>query len=206
MQDPGDAEILRRIVAELAKQPVPKPWHAIELGCGEGAFARELHAAGFLCTAIDLVRDRRWHAEPGLRFAIADLRRLVMREASWTACTAIDVLQFLARQEVFATLERMWRALRPGGVLAVRCFGVSDPAHHVARQRGYLEIDRNSYRVPARDGFLTFLELDELTAWADRRGADILWDESGIIVDDHGPSGQHVHESVTLVLSRRTLE
>lgn len=94
----------------------------LEVGCGAGAFSRELAARAERVLALDLspemlriARARSAHL-PNLVFEQADAATRALPEARFDAIVSIATLHHLPLDE---TIEGWKRALRPGGTLLI---------------------------------------------------------------------------------------
>lgn len=95
---------------------------ALEVGCGAGAFSRLLARRCACVTGIDLspvmvrlARERSFDV-PNVTYRVEDAAESELSEASYDCVASIATLHHLPFEPM---LERMARALRPGGVLLV---------------------------------------------------------------------------------------
>jgi len=95
---------------------------ALDVGCGAGAFARELAVRVQFVDAIDrssemiAVARRRWAGLPNLRFVEGDFMEMDLPAQQYAFISCISVLHHMPFE---AALEKLRDALAPGGVLAV---------------------------------------------------------------------------------------
>jgi SAM-dependent methyltransferase len=95
---------------------------ALEIGCGTGAFARELARRAGCVLALDLspemirVARTREPRRENLEYRIADVARVELGRERFDCIASLATLHHL---EPYALLARMRDALRPGGLLLV---------------------------------------------------------------------------------------
>ena len=124
---PFERWLLERIASE-ATGPV------VEVGCGPGHVAADLHASGADARGLDLTPEMVEVARsrfPDVRYDVGDLRRLMRPEsaAGWGAVLAWYSLIHLAASELPAALESLVRPIAPGGLLVVALQAGDDVAH-----------------------------------------------------------------------------
>jgi SAM-dependent methyltransferase len=92
---------------------------ALDLGCGDGAVTTVLRAGGWPTVALDLSPDLAGAARrgTGAPVVVADALRLPVATGSLAAVASAFVLPHL--EDLPAALAQIYRALRPGGLLAV---------------------------------------------------------------------------------------
>ncbi|MFI1829828.1 class I SAM-dependent methyltransferase [Streptomyces sp. NPDC020412] len=115
---PGHHESLRRLLAELAPGS-----SVLDLGCGTGRpTARTLVDAGHHVLGVDIspvMVDIAARQVPGGSFVCADVRTFDLADGSYDAvCVYFSLLQ-MSRDEQTRLLNRVARALVPGGRLAI---------------------------------------------------------------------------------------
>lgn len=126
-------ERLRPVVDLLARVPLAKAAHILDVGCGAGASTAPLveHFAGAEVLGIDTspaMIDKARQTVPGARFEIAD-------GASFTSDTPFDLvfsnatLQWIPDHQ--RLLPHLMGLLAPGGVLAVQMPDTLDEPSHV---------------------------------------------------------------------------
>src|SRR5580700_8516460 len=127
--DPGDfdrrrAFLLERAAAAHARDERSR--RALDLGCGEGRFAAELHGAGFTVVAVDVAEEplRRARASyPALDFRLLPLEApWPLEDADFDVVWAGETIEHVA--DTAGWLSELRRVLRPGGSLLL-----STPAH-----------------------------------------------------------------------------
>jgi 2-polyprenyl-3-methyl-5-hydroxy-6-metoxy-1,4-benzoquinol methylase len=110
----------------------------LDFGSGVGSGALLFAAAGIHTTLADisstLLDFCRWRLERrGLEAGFLDLKQVELPEAHFDMILAMDVFEHLA--DPVDTAERLWRALKPGGLLFARIHAEEDPdrPHHIVR-------------------------------------------------------------------------
>jgi len=109
----------RRRLAERVARRLPARGRALDVGCGDGAFAALLRDAGFDATGCD--RDERCvelaRERHGIEVLPGDFEQLAIEPASLDLVGLVRVLEHLPRPS--RVLARAREALRPGGHLVV---------------------------------------------------------------------------------------
>lgn len=124
LRDELDAKPLDRALlstlAELAGERGEGP--IADVGCGPGHVTRFLAqrhpkviGLDLSPRMIDIARER----APDLRFAVADMLQLPVRDAAWAGAVALYSVIHLTAQERAAACRELARAVRPGGWLLV---------------------------------------------------------------------------------------
>jgi len=110
----------------------------LDFGSGVGSGALLFSAAGIDTTLADisstLLDFCRWRLERrALRARFLDLKQAELPEAGFDMILAMDVFEHLA--DPADTAERVWRALKPGGLLFARIHAEDDPdrPQHIVR-------------------------------------------------------------------------
>jgi len=112
--DDADRVLLRHAPREIDS--------ALEIGCGTGSFTRKIAARARRVLAVDLspemvrVARERCRGLEHVEFRIADAAALEPGDGAFDCVASIAALHHLPAEE---TLEKLARALRPGGVLLV---------------------------------------------------------------------------------------
>jgi SAM-dependent methyltransferase len=141
---------------------LPPPGRAtLDLGCGEGRFARALAAEGHRVTGVDVAPElielaRR--ADPGGAYAVADAEELPFDEGAFDLVVAFNVLSCVGNLE--QAVAEAARVLAAGGRL---CASVVHPLYTSGRREGdgwlverYAEERLHTERVRRGEAELTF--------------------------------------------------
>jgi SAM-dependent methyltransferase len=149
---------------EILLRALPQPCRrALDVGCGHGRFARRLAESVIQVDALDRV-DLGVDGPPNVRFIQADFLRHPIEHEAYDFVCAIASLHHLPLTDA---IERMKKALRPGGVLGViglfrdgsaTDFLWSAAAFPISR---YLRLTRGraGNRAPLRDPSMTLPEI-----------------------------------------------
>lgn len=103
---------------------------ALDVGCGDGLFARKLSRIVGHVTAIDIdeasiKRARQQNSSDGIEYILDDFFTYKFDAASFDVIVSVSVLHHM---DTAAALERMRYLLRPGGTLAVlACYRMKYP-------------------------------------------------------------------------------
>jgi cyclopropane fatty-acyl-phospholipid synthase-like methyltransferase len=164
---------------------------ALDLGCGDGAFARALASRGVRCLAVD--RNAIDSAD-GVSFVESDLRVFEPELGAFDLVVLKNVLQFFAVDDKRTLFRRACAALTPGGLLLVEAFTVDDPSHEALQRDGV-----------SKSGVLSVFERGELRAWAEEDGTLVLDYGEVVAEEDHPPHGRHRH-GIAFLAARRVRE
>jgi ubiquinone/menaquinone biosynthesis C-methylase UbiE len=163
---------------------LPPPGRAtLDLGCGEGRFARALAAEGHRVTGVDvspeLVELAR-HADAAGTYLVADAEGLPFPDSAFDLVVAFNVLSCVGNLERAVT--EAGRVLEPGGRL---CLSVVHPVYTAGRAEdgswvvdaGYAEERLHTERVRRGDAELTFANvhrsLGSYTGALERNGLEL---------------------------------
>lgn len=109
-------------LAKLIREhfPADRASTILDLGCGEGAFLRELRRSGYTDLAgvdrsPEQVAEAARQGEPSVRLGDVLVDAAALADASHDVIISFDVLEHLRRDEVLTLAEDVRRALRPGG-------------------------------------------------------------------------------------------
>jgi len=142
---------------------LPPPGRAtLDLGCGEGRFARALAAEGHRVTGADVSPDLvelARAADADGTYVVADAEALPFPDSSFDLVVAFNVLSCVANLE--RAVSEATRVLEPGGRL---CLSAVHPVYTAGRaegsdwvvEGGYLEERLHTERVRRGDAELTF--------------------------------------------------
>ena len=150
-KDEAPSGSLRTFLARL-----PAGGRVLDLGCGPGTWARHMLQAGFEVDAIDGSQGMVDEASriPGLnvrRAMFDDIEAASLYDGIWANFSLLHI----PRTELPGVLDRLTRALRPGGML------------HIGLKEGQGEA-RDSL-----DRFYTYYTVEEITALLASRGFSI---------------------------------
>ncbi|MEV7914338.1 MULTISPECIES: class I SAM-dependent methyltransferase [Streptomyces] len=164
---------LERLLADLAPGS-----RVLDVGSGTGRpTARTLADAGHRVLGVDVspvMTALAARQVPGAEFRCADIRDLPLAEGEFDAvCVYFSLLQ-LSRGEQGELLERLVRALRPGGLLAVATVPVD-----------VADVDAVFMGQPVR---VSSFGAEEFTALTERAGVFVEWSHSALFTPDH-PAG-----------------
>ncbi|MFE6774213.1 class I SAM-dependent methyltransferase [Streptomyces fimicarius] len=164
---------LERLLADLAPGS-----RVLDVGSGTGRpTARTLADAGHRVLGVDVspvMTALAARQVPGAEFRCADIRDLPLAEGEFDAvCVYFSLLQ-LSRGEQGELLERLVRALRPGGLLAVATVPVD-----------VADVDAVFMGQPVR---VSSFGTEEFTALTERAGVFVEWSHSALFTPDH-PAG-----------------
>lgn len=120
--------IVRRVAREQLR--LGRPLEILDAGCGSGRLAELLRPFGRV-VGCDCSERALAHARGrGVEVFVADLNDADLGEARFDVVTAIDVLYHRAIRDDRAVVQRLARALRPGGLLILNL-----PAYEWLRSR-----------------------------------------------------------------------
>lgn len=109
--------------------PVDRAAKILDIGCGQGQYVRQLLALGYENTrGIDVSPEQVQRAcESGLtQVSLGDYRQS-LGLADLDLAIATDFLEHLTRAETLEALDRIKRALRPGGAVILRVPNAASP-------------------------------------------------------------------------------
>jgi SAM-dependent methyltransferase len=147
-----------RYHAHLLRHVPPGCRLALDIGCGQGAFARELARRCERVVGIDLspnmIRIAREQSRdfPNIDFDVADVMRYDLGDGRFDCIASIATLHHLPLADLLPWIAR---ALRPGGALLVldlcRSTGLRDRALDCAAlaATAFTRLFRSAWRVPA---------------------------------------------------------
>ena len=105
-----------RLNAVLEVLPDPTEGWILDLGCGQGRFARRLIERGYRVFGLDLSGEMLARAH-GMPRVLASSRRLPFADETFAAVVSIEVFEHLGRLD--GPLAEVRRVLKPGGLLAI---------------------------------------------------------------------------------------
>ncbi|MDQ6900815.1 MAG: methyltransferase domain-containing protein [Candidatus Dormibacteraeota bacterium] len=121
----------RRLLDELA-QDVGGRGPVCDIGCGPGHVARYLRERGADVSGIDLsprLIEEACRLNPGIRFAVGDMRSLEVPDATFAAVVAFYSLIHFDADQLREAIRELRRILRPGGVLLASLHRGSEGRH-----------------------------------------------------------------------------
>ena len=144
-------DLLPHVLAKIRA----RPRDILDLPCGEGTFAVAMVRRGYRVTGIDrsgamlhVARRRAKEARKAVRFIQKDIRVLRFHEEFDLATSWYDSLNYLLRlEDLEATFEGVFRALRPGGFFV---FDMNSP-HTLSK--GW-QLHPSFVEVDTRDAFV----------------------------------------------------
>ncbi len=136
--------------------------HLLDIGCGAGALAPAVIAAGARYTGVDkspkLVAHGRKHHGNGVRLLVGDATRLAvlsaLRQGEFDAASFLLSIQDIDPLEA-AVASAGW-ALRPGGRLVIL---MTHPCFRIPRQSGWGWDETRGLRYRRIDRYLTALDI-----------------------------------------------
>ena len=151
-------EGLAKFEAALVRQSFAPGQRVLDVGCGGGREAVPMACFGFRVTGMDFIlamvqAARTYAVSKGqeIAFLVGDLTRLPFREATFDGVTMLGqvIAHIPGRDSRVDALRSAWKALRPGGMLAMTThnrdchwkfrlyFAWANRIRRLARQLGY---------------------------------------------------------------------
>lgn len=128
--EPLETAQSRKMAALTARLALTPGADILEIGCGWGALARELAAAGHDVTAITLSPSQRHHADSAAagmakppRFALCDYRDVA---GCFDAIVSVEMVEAVGQAYWPAYLDVIARCLKPGGRAAIQFISIAD--------------------------------------------------------------------------------
>jgi SAM-dependent methyltransferase len=161
---PVGAQRLRLTLEAILERLGSERGHLVDLGCGGGELCGHAANLGFTVTGVDIADGMIAEAEAlrqtlppdaagRLRLQVGDVVANGLTSAGADAVTAIGLVEYLERDDVF--FREAARLLRPGGVLVVSC-----------RNRLFNLASLNDYTRREIDGGTAGALLDEISELA----------------------------------------
>lgn len=133
----------------LIDDGILKGGDALDLGCGDGNASVFLADHGYDVYAVDI--------EPPIApFGIKqgsittmkqDIRDTIIPENTYDFINARNILPFLKREEIGLMLDRMWKGLKPRGVMFFTLFGAQDEWNGIKKHMTFLSEDEVTVRT-----------------------------------------------------------
>ena len=118
-----------RGVSDLKDVPFPSGGRILEVGCGNGKTAAALMKKGFKVTGVDFSKSAiemcRGTLDAG-EFVCASVLDLPFGDCIFDGAVAFHVLEHLEFDELSKAVNELYRVLRPGSHLLIRCFAKGD--------------------------------------------------------------------------------
>lgn len=90
----------------------------LDLGCGNGRFARLIAETADFVEAVDIEAHPEWEqSHPKIRFSVGDAEALLFKDAAFDQVIAINMLHHTNSPQ--RAIEEMVRACRPGGQIVL---------------------------------------------------------------------------------------
>lgn len=119
-----------RGVADISWVNMPKGSKVLDLGCGNGKTSSALLGKGLAVTGIDFsgsaIESCRKLMGDSAEFLIADVRSLPFPDGSFDHAVSVHCIEHVPADEIHATAKEIFRVIRPGGKLFLRCFAEND--------------------------------------------------------------------------------
>jgi len=182
--------------------------HALDLGMGEGRDALYLAKQGFDVTGIEAVpagvekcsQLAAKHRLP-LRTVTGDAREFKIARNRYSLISAINLLQFLTKDEARALIESVAAGLKKGGLFLCETFSIDDP-HYQAHKKSSKEIAPGVFRTANGRIYSLYAygELFQICSRDTLRLRPIHYAEYDYYDTSHGPG--HWHGVVDLVAKK----
>jgi SAM-dependent methyltransferase len=160
---------------------LPAGSQVVDLGCGAGLPWTKRLAARFRVTGVDISEAQIELARrnvPEATFCVGDMSLLEVETASLDGIAALYSLSHLPREDHAALIGRMWRWLKPGGLL-LATFGAHDSPDWTGEWLGtpmfFSSYDADTYRRLLREAGFDLIA-DEVAQVSEPQGpVDFLW-------------------------------
>jgi len=175
--------------AMLRSVGIEPGWRVLDAGCGSGSYLpllAERVGPGGALAALDLAPDNITHVEARLasepvacRVAtqVATVTTLPYPDDAFDAAWCANTLQYLTDADMRAALAEFRRVVRPGGLIAVKDFGVSTPLLDFMDPAIAWRWADRALRRPGT----TFGRERNLRRWLERAGLREVWQRTWVI-------------------------
>ena len=152
-----------RGVSDLKEVPFPPGGRILEVGCGNGKTALALSKKGYSVTGVDFSRSA---IEMCLSscpdagdFLCASVTDLPFDDSAFDGAVAFHVLEHLEGEELMKAVNELFRVVRPGSHLLIRCFAKGDMRSGKGEAKGDAVVRGNgiSYHYYDEDELLSVL-------------------------------------------------
>jgi ubiquinone/menaquinone biosynthesis C-methylase UbiE len=169
----GDYERVGKIEAAiLLSFGLRQGMHVVDLGCGSGRLAAELHKSFDISfTGTDVVGSLLDYAKtkaPSYNFILHQALGIPVPDSSADIVSAFSLFTHLLHAETYLYLEDTLRVLKPGGKLIFSFLEFAE--------KGHWDVFRSTVEVTRSAGqshLNTFIERNAIQTWADRLGFEI---------------------------------
>lgn len=188
----GSYEKIGRICADVLTHFGRAPGMALlDFGCGSGRTACALPAGEVArYTGIDVVPKLLDYADgktpDHFDFICNTELTLPVADAAFDMIYAFSVFTHLLQAEIFAYLQDMKRALKPGGTIVFSFLEFANAAHW-----SVFESTLEATKASKTPHLNMFVERNQIAVWADRAGLEVIgFLDGGEAVSEEGPLGQ----------------
>ena len=119
-----------RGVSDIGHVPFPSGGKVLEVGCGNGKTVLALTKKGFRVTGVDFSQSAidmcRETIPSAGDFVCASVTDLPFEDSSYDGAVAFHVIEHLTGDETVAAAKELYRVLKPGSHLLIRCFAKGD--------------------------------------------------------------------------------
>ena len=177
---------------------------AFDIGFGGGGDAIFLARMGFGVTAIDIsetnvavLRSASETKNISINAIFQDVRKFIFQERRYSIIVAINSLFFLSKRDFETVVEKIKKALRPGGIAIITSFTTGDPMF-VKMQKTKEQADERSFRDEEGHSW-NFLASGELEGYF--KGFSIFFSKEETVQDKGhlGASKPHTHKIASIV-------